>query len=54
MNAPEPVDIDPLETREWIDALRAAVAAAGTERGLFLLRQLEEHLLLQQLQQAGI
>ena len=49
MNAPEPVDIDPLETREWIDALRAAVAAAGTERGLFLLRQLEE-----QAQQLGI
>jgi pyruvate dehydrogenase E1 component len=35
-------DTDPDETREWIDALEATVRAAGKERGLFLLKKLEE------------
>ena len=40
MNLPE--DIDPQETREWLDALRTAVASGGRERGLYLLTQLEQ------------
>ncbi|MFN7271357.1 MAG: alpha-ketoglutarate dehydrogenase, partial [Gammaproteobacteria bacterium] len=42
-------DTDPEETREWLEALRAAVAAGGRERGLFLLTQLE-----QEAQQLGV
>jgi pyruvate dehydrogenase E1 component len=42
-------DTDPLETKEWLDALRASVAESGSERGLYLLEQLEE-----QAQQLGI
>ena len=33
-------DIDPIETREWIDALQAVVANDGSERAAFLLQQL--------------
>ena len=40
MNLPN--DIDPQETREWLDALRTAVASGGRERGLYLLTQLEQ------------
>jgi pyruvate dehydrogenase E1 component len=46
---PTPPDTDPEETREWLEALRAAVAAGGRERGLFLLTQLE-----QEAQQLGV
>jgi pyruvate dehydrogenase E1 component len=35
-------DTDPDETREWLDALEATVRAGGKERGLFLLKKLEE------------
>src|SRR5690348_4651329 len=35
-------DGDPDETREWLDALDATVRAGGRERGLFLLKKLEE------------
>ena len=42
-------DSDPEETREWLDALEAVVREAGHERGLFLLKRLEE-----QAQQLGI
>ena len=35
-------DADPAETREWLDALDATVRAGGKERGLFLLKKLEE------------
>jgi len=42
-------DADPGETREWIEALEAAVRESGPERGLFLLERLEE-----QAQQLGI
>ena len=34
-------DIDPDETREWIEALAAAVEAHGKSRGEFLLERLE-------------
>ena len=33
-------DLDPIETREWLDALQAVFANDGTERGAFLLQQL--------------
>jgi pyruvate dehydrogenase E1 component len=62
MGAPEPVtpaplavaaaaaaDTDPVETAEWLEALRAAVETGGPERGMFLLEQLE-----QQAQELGI
>lgn len=33
-------DIDPIETREWLDALQSVLATDGVERGAFLLQQL--------------
>lgn len=33
-------DIDPIETREWLDALQAVLAADGSERAAFLLQEL--------------
>lgn len=33
-------DIDPIETREWLDALQAVIATDGHERASFLLQQL--------------
>lgn len=33
-------DIDPIETREWLDALQAVVAHDGNERAAFLLQEL--------------
>jgi pyruvate dehydrogenase E1 component len=41
MNLSEPLDADPDETKEWIAALQAVVDSAGSERGLYLLEQLE-------------
>src|SRR3954470_14196448 len=38
-----PPDADPLETREWLEAFDALVAAEGRERATFLLRKLLEH-----------
>jgi pyruvate dehydrogenase E1 component len=35
-------DIDGEETREWLDSLEAVVRDAGPERGVFLLRRLDE------------
>ena len=35
-------DPDPVETREWVDALTAVTAVSGGERAQFLLRQMEE------------
>jgi pyruvate dehydrogenase E1 component len=35
-------DADPDETREWLDALEATVRTGGRERGLYLLKKLEE------------
>ena len=34
-------DADPLETREWLEALEAVVRSAGEERGRYLLKRLE-------------
>ncbi len=38
-----PPDLDPLETREWLESFDALVAAEGRERATFLLRKLLEH-----------
>jgi pyruvate dehydrogenase E1 component len=38
-----PPDEDPAETREWLEAFDALVAAEGRERATFLLRKLHEH-----------
>jgi pyruvate dehydrogenase E1 component len=38
-----PPDVDPLETREWMDALDAIVEAEGPERATFILRKLLDH-----------
>ncbi len=35
-----PPDLDPVETREWLDALEAVVEAEGPERATFILRKL--------------
>ena len=43
------VDVDPVETREWLESLEAVVLRAGEARGLYLLKQLEV-----QAQQRGI
>lgn len=34
------LDIDPIETREWLEALQSVFANDGNERGAFLLQQL--------------
>lgn len=33
-------DVDPTETREWVEALQAVLAQEGTERAYFLIEQL--------------
>ena len=35
-----PADLDPVETREWVDAFRAVLDAEGPERATFVLRTL--------------
>jgi pyruvate dehydrogenase E1 component len=40
---PHDPDIDPLETREWIEALDALIEAEGPERATFLLRRMLQH-----------
>jgi len=40
---PHDPDLDPLETREWIEALDALIAQEGPERATFLLRRLLQH-----------
>ncbi|HET7729260.1 MAG TPA: pyruvate dehydrogenase (acetyl-transferring), homodimeric type, partial [Usitatibacter sp.] len=41
--SPRDPDIDPAETREWIEALDALIAEEGPERATFLLRRLLQH-----------
>ena len=36
------VDIDPIETKEWIDALEGVIEADGTDRARYLLRKLTD------------
>jgi pyruvate dehydrogenase E1 component len=38
-----PPDADPAETREWLEAFDALIAAEGRERATFLLRRLLDH-----------
>src|SRR6202171_3242221 len=40
---PHDPDLDPLETREWIEALDALIQSEGPERATFLLRRLLQH-----------
>jgi pyruvate dehydrogenase E1 component len=40
---PHDPDTDPLETREWIEALDALIEAEGPERATFLLRRMLQH-----------
>src|SRR5207248_5988061 len=40
---PHDPDVDPFETREWIEALDALIEAEGPERATFLLRRLLQH-----------
>ena len=37
---PLPADVDPQETREWLDALDAVIAEEGPERAHYLIEQL--------------
>ena len=37
------VDVDPVETQEWIDALDAVLEREGDHRGHFLLEQLIDY-----------
>jgi pyruvate dehydrogenase E1 component len=41
--SPTTSDIDPIETREWLESLAAVVAHVGRERGSFLLQRLAEY-----------
>ncbi|MSQ50451.1 MAG: alpha-ketoglutarate dehydrogenase [Betaproteobacteria bacterium] len=38
-----PKDLDPVETAEWLDALKAVVESSGRERATYLLRRLLDH-----------
>jgi len=40
MNKPPNPDIDPVETREWLDAIESVIANEGVERARFLLERL--------------
>ena len=40
---PHDPDSDPLETREWVEALDALIAIEGPERATYLLRRLLQH-----------
>jgi len=39
-----PQDIDPLETREWLESLDSVIREGGSERALYLLNELEEQM----------
>ena len=40
--APEPHDIDPQETREWLESLDGVLDLAGAERARFLISCLQD------------
>ncbi len=40
---PHDPDSDPIETREWIEALDALIQAEGPERATFMLRRMLQH-----------
>jgi len=39
-----PQDMDPLETREWLESLDSVIREGGSERALYLLNELEEQM----------
>ncbi len=39
---PDEVDVDPLETAEWVESLRGVVENQGTERAAYLIEELKE------------
>jgi len=43
MNAPRAHDLDPQETREWLESLESVLRADGTERAGFLLQRLQDY-----------
>src|SRR3954469_17804730 len=43
VGTPHDPDSDPIETREWIEALDALIAEEGADRATFLLRRLLQH-----------
>ena len=45
-------DLDPVETREWLEALDAVVAHAGGERAQYLFDRLADHALQRGVQSA--
>ena len=42
-DAARPVDMDPVETGEWLDALTSVFDREGPQRGHFLIEQLINH-----------
>ena len=46
---PEPIDADPQETREWIEALDGVIAQEGADRAHFLIEKV-----IGQAREAGI
>ena len=40
-------DIDPTETQEWLDALRAVLRSGGPARARFLMQQLQQEAMRQ-------
>ena len=36
-------DIDPIETREWLESIESVLRVQGTERAHFLIEQLIDH-----------
>lgn len=40
---PNPQDVDPIETKEWLDALRSVVKYEGQDRAQFILHSVQDH-----------
>ena len=38
-NVSEAIDIDPIETKEWLDAMNGVIQSEGTDRAAFLIDQ---------------
>lgn len=42
-HTPHTTDVDPQETKEWVDALEAVIKNVGMERAHYILKQLSDH-----------
>lgn len=42
-HTPHTTDLDPQETKEWVDALEAVIKNVGMERAHYILKQLSDH-----------